>query len=99
PVTDLARVYVSVRMGYPLSHALVYVLDRYLNPAPIGVPGELYIGGDGLAQGYLDRPELNAERFVRDSFSSQSSARLYKTGDLVRYRATGEIEFIGRIDN
>jgi aspartate racemase len=99
PVNDLKRVNGSVPIGYPISNTSVYVLDRYLNPAPIGVPGELYIGGDGLAQGYLDRPELNAERFVRDSFSSQSNARLYKTGDLVRYRATGEIEFIGRIDN
>ena len=99
PVDDLTRVNGSVPIGYPISNTSVYVLDRYLNPAPIGVPGELYIGGDGLAQGYLDRPELNAERFVRDSFSSQASARLYKTGDLVRYRATGEIEFIGRIDN
>jgi len=99
PVDDLKRVNGSVPIGYPISNTSVYVLDRYLNPAPIGVPGELYIGGDGLAQGYLDRPELTAERFVRDSFSSQSSGRLYKTGDLVRYRATGEIEFIGRIDN
>ncbi|PYS61631.1 MAG: non-ribosomal peptide synthetase [Acidobacteria bacterium] len=99
PVDDLTRVNGSVPIGYPISNTSVYVLDRYLNPAPIGVPGELYIGGDGLAQGYLDRPELNAERFVRDSFSSQSNARLYKSGDLVRYRTTGEIEFIGRIDN
>src|SRR5256884_8928102 len=83
----------------PISNTSVYVLDRYLNPAPIGVPGELYIGGDGLAQGYLDRLELNAERFVRNSFSSQPNARLYRTGDLVRFRASGEIEFIGRIDN
>ena len=98
-VDDLTRVNGSVPIGYPISNTSVYVLDRYLNPAPIGVPGELYIGGDGLAHGYLDRPELNTERFVRNSFSSQSDARLYKTGDLVRYRATGEIEFIGRIDN
>src|SRR5438552_2955291 len=99
PVNDLKRVNGSVPIGYPISNTSVYVLDRYLNPAPIGVPGELYIGGDGLAHGYLDRPELNTERFVRNSFSSQSDARLYKTGDLVRYRATGEIEFIGRIEN
>lgn len=99
PVDDLNRVNGSVPIGYPISNTSVYVLDRYLNPAPIGVPGELYIGGDGLAHGYLDRPELNAERFVRNHFSSESGARLYKTGDLVRYRPTGEIEFIGRVDN
>jgi amino acid adenylation domain-containing protein len=99
PVTDLTKVNGSVPIGYPISNTSVYVLDRYLNPTPIGVPGELYAGGDGLAHGYLDRPELNAERFVRDPFSTAPTAHLYRTGDLVRYRATGEIEFIGRIDN
>jgi aspartate racemase len=99
PVTDLSRVNGSVPIGFPISNTTVYVLDRYLNPTPIGVPGELYIGGDGLARGYLDQPELNAERFVQDPFSAQSGARLYRTGDLVRYRACGEIEFIGRMDN
>jgi amino acid adenylation domain-containing protein len=99
PVTDLTRVNGSVPIGYPIANTSVYVLDRHLNPAPIGVPGELYVGGDGLAQGYLDRPDLSAERFVRDPFSTVPTARLYRTGDLVRYRATGEIEFIGRIDN
>jgi aspartate racemase len=74
------------------------VLDRHANPVPIGIPGELYIGGDGLARGYLDRPELTEERFVRDPFSANGD-RLYRTGDLVRYKASGEIEFIGRIDN
>ena len=99
PLEDLAQVNGSVPIGYPISNTSVYILDAWMNPAPIGVPGELYIGGDGLAHGYLDRPELNAERFVRDPFSSASGARLYKTGDLVRYRATGEIDFLGRIDN
>jgi amino acid adenylation domain-containing protein len=99
PLKDLAKVNGSVPIGYPISNTAVYILDAWMNPAPIGVPGELYIGGDGLAHGYLDRPELNAERFVRDPFSTGSGARLYKTGDLVRYRATGEIEFLGRIDN
>lgn len=99
PVTDLTKVNGSVPIGYPISNTSVYVLDRYLNPAPIGVTGELYVGGDGLAHGYLDRPELSAERFVRDPFSTAPTARLYRTGDLVRYRATGEMEFIGRIDN
>jgi amino acid adenylation domain-containing protein len=99
PLKDLTKVNGSVPIGYPISNTAVYILDAWMNPAPIGVPGELYIGGDGLAHGYLDRPELNAECFVRDPFSPGSGARIYKTGDLVRYRATGEIEFIGRIDN
>jgi len=99
PVTDLSRVNGSLPIGFPISNTSVYVLDRHLNPTPIGVPGELYIGGDGLARGYLDNSELNAERFVRDPFSEASNARLYRTGDLVRYRENGEIEFIGRVDN
>lgn len=99
PVMELGGVNGSVPIGFPISNTTVYVLDRYLNPTPIGVPGELYIGGDGLARGYLDQPQLNAERFVHDPFSAQTGARLYRTGDLVRYRASGEIEFIGRIDN
>jgi amino acid adenylation domain-containing protein len=99
PVKDLSRVNGSVPIGFPISNTSVYILDRHLNPAPVGVPGELYIGGDGLASGYLDRPDLNAERFVRNPFADDSGARLYRTGDLVRYQATGEIEFIGRIDN
>jgi amino acid adenylation domain-containing protein len=89
----------SVPIGRPIANTSVYILDRFMNPVPVGVQGELYIGGDGVARGYLDRPELNAERFVRDPFSQLASARLYRTGDLVRYQANGEIEFIGRIDN
>ena len=98
PVNDLTKVNGSVPIGFPIANTFVYVLDKKMNPAPIGVPGELFIGGDGLASGYLDRPELTAERFVRDPFSANGS-RLYRTGDLVRYRSTGEIEFIGRVDN
>ncbi|MFN2576067.1 MAG: amino acid adenylation domain-containing protein [Pyrinomonadaceae bacterium] len=98
PLHDLSRVNGSVPIGFPISNTSVYVLDRHVNPVPIGVPGELYIGGDGLARGYLDRPELTQERFVRNPFSGTGD-RLYRTGDLVRYRVTGEIEFIGRIDN
>ncbi|PYS74748.1 MAG: non-ribosomal peptide synthetase [Acidobacteria bacterium] len=97
PLHDLSKVNGSVPIGFPISNTSVYVLDRHGNPVPIGVPGELYIGGDGLARGYLDRPELTQERFVRNPVSANGD-RLYRTGDLVRYRATGEIEFIGRID-
>ncbi|MDX6577744.1 MAG: hypothetical protein QOE96_3697 [Blastocatellia bacterium] len=99
PITDLTNVNGSVPIGRPISNTSVYILDRSRNPVPIGVQGELYIGGDGVARGYLDRPELNAERFVPDPFSPVPGARLYRTGDLVRYRPNGEIEFIGRLDN
>jgi thioesterase domain-containing protein/acyl carrier protein len=88
----------SVPIGRPISNTQVYVLDHYLNPVPIGVPGELYIGGDGLANGYLNQPGLTAQRFVVNLFSSDPEARLYKTGDRVRYLTDGTIEFLGRLD-
>ena len=77
----------------------MYILDYHLNPVPIGVPGELHLGGDGLAIGYHNRPELTAEKFIADPFSDKPDARLYKTGDLVRYRPNGAIEFLSRIDH
>jgi amino acid adenylation domain-containing protein len=86
-------------IGRPIANTQFYVLDPHLQPVPIGVPGELHIGGVGLAQGYLSRPELTKERFILDPFSSNPDARLYKTGDLVRYRPEGTIEFLGRMDN
>jgi len=98
PLNDLSKVNGSVPIGFPISNTSVYVLDCHSNPVPVGVPGELHIGGDGLARGYLNRPELTDERFVRNPFSVNGD-RLYRTGDLVRYKATGEIEFIGRVDN
>ncbi|BAS60155.1 amino acid adenylation domain protein (plasmid) [Leptolyngbya boryana NIES-2135] len=92
----------TVSIGRPIANTQIYLLDANLKPVPIGVPGELYIGGFGLARGYLNRPELTAERFIPNPFwgdRDQSSARLYKTGDLARWRSDGKIEFLGRIDH
>src|SRR6185295_9636152 len=87
----------SSRIGIPIPDLEVYVLDRELNPVPFGIPGEMYVGGAGLARNYLNRPELTAERFVPNPFTEQPGERLYKTGDLVRVVA-GELEYLGRID-
>ena len=89
----------TIPIGRPLSNTTCYIVDRNFNPVPVGVPGELYLGGDGLARGYLNRPELTAERFVRNPFSGDPNARLYRTGDIARYLSDGSIEFIGRKDH
>ena len=91
--------YQKVPIGRPLANREIYILDRHGNPVPIGVPGDLYIGGAGLARGYLNRPDLTAEKFVPNPFSAEPGARLYKTGDLARYRPDGNIEFLGRVDH
>ena len=88
----------TITIGRPIANTQMYLLDAHLQPVPIGVSGELYIGGDGLARGYLNRPELTAERFIPHPFSSNSGDRLYKTGDLARYRSDGTIEHLGRLD-
>jgi amino acid adenylation domain-containing protein len=88
-----------VPIGRPIANTHIPILDAHLQPVPIGVPGELHIGGIGLARGYLNRPELSAEKFIPDPFSSTPGARLYKTGDLARYLPGGTIEYLGRIDH
>lgn len=89
----------QVSLGHPIANTKIYILDSYLQPVPIGIPGELHIGGAGLARGYLNRLELTNERFIPSPFSSKPDERLFKTGDLARYRPDGNIEFLGRIDN
>jgi aspartate racemase len=88
----------SVPIGRPIANTQCYILDAGLDPVPVGVAGELHIGGVGLARGYLNRPELTAEKFIRDPFSDKPEARLYKTGDLCRYLPDGNIEYLGRLD-
>ena len=88
----------EVPIGRAIQNVQVYVLDRNLRPLPIETPGELYVGGVGLARGYLNRADLTAERFIRDPFSLEPDARLYRTGDLARWLPNGELEYLGRAD-
>lgn len=91
--------YERVPIGRPIFNTQAYVLDAQLAPLPVGVPGELYLGGVGVARGYLNRPDLTRERFLPDPFSGEPDARLYRTGDLVRLFPDGNIEFLGRVDH
>lgn len=88
----------AINIGYPIANTQIYILDANLQPVPIGVPGELHIGGAGVARGYLNRPELTEQKFIANPFSSDPESRLYKTGDLARFSPDGQIECLGRID-
>jgi len=98
PNGDSARLH-RVPIGRPLANRKIYILDKHCNPVPIGVPGELHIGGMSLARGYLNRPDLTADKFIPDPFSNLAGARMYKTGDLARHLPDGSIEYIGRTDH
>jgi amino acid adenylation domain-containing protein len=89
----------EITIGRPIANKKVYVVDRHTQPVPVGVTGELFIGGSGLARHYLSLPEMTAERFVANPFSSERESRLYRSGDLCRYRADGNLEFLGRMDH
>ncbi|WP_375495633.1 MupA/Atu3671 family FMN-dependent luciferase-like monooxygenase, partial [uncultured Nostoc sp.] len=89
----------KIPIGQAIANTQIYILDRYLQPVPIGVPGELHIGGAGLARGYLHRTDITQAKFISNPFSTEPKARIYKTGDLAQYLPDGSIEFLGRIDN
>ena len=86
-------------LGRPLANTQIYILDKNLQPVPAGVPGEIHIAGDGVTCGYLNLPELTAEKFILDPFSRKPNARMYKTGDMGSFLPDGRIEFLGRVDN
>ena len=98
-MSDASGIGTSVPIGRPIANTRVYVLDRHRQLLPFGLPGELYAGGDGLARNYLNDPEITAQRFVADPFHSEPGARMYATGDRVRYFPDGTLEFLGRSDN
>ncbi|PHM54490.1 Amino acid adenylation [Xenorhabdus sp. KK7.4] len=88
----------SIPIGRPIANTRIYLLDAHQHPVPMGAPGEIYISGEGVARGYLNQPELTTERFLADPFSSESEAKMYKTGDLGRYLPDGNIDYLGRND-
>ncbi len=85
-------------IGCPIDNTSIYILDINLNPLPVNIIGEIYIGGESITRGYLEKPDLTAERFIPDPFSNKSGKRLYRTGDLARYLDNGDIDYIGRTD-
>ncbi len=97
-VKDIDNLNAPETIGRPINNTQIYILDSHLQPMPIGVPGELYIGGDGLALGYLNRPKLNKKKFILNPFSKKTGARLFSSGDSARYLPDGNIEFLGRLD-
>ncbi|WP_047686054.1 condensation domain-containing protein, partial [Xenorhabdus sp. NBAII XenSa04] len=97
-ITELPVGTTKLPIGRPIANTRLYLLNAYGQPVPLGATGEIYIGGDGIACGYLNRPELTAERFLVDPFSDQPAARMYRTGDLARYLPDGNLEFLGRND-
>jgi amino acid adenylation domain-containing protein len=97
-VREVAPGTTTIPIGRPISNTRIYILDAHGEPVPIGVAGEIHIGGDGVARGYLNRPQLTAERFVADAFAASNDARMYRSGDLGRYLRDGTIEFLGRND-
>lgn len=94
-----AAAFTSIPIGHPIDNIQIYLLDQHMRLVPIGVPGELLVGGKGLARGYFNRPDVTAERFIPNPFSTRPGALLYRTGDLARYRNDGAIEYLGRIDH
>ncbi len=98
PIIQVGQKTTTIPIGKPIANSTCYVLDRYLNPVPVGIPGELYVGGDGVALEYLNRADLTAERFIPNPLPHSFDPVLYKTGDLVRYLADGNIEFLARMD-
>jgi amino acid adenylation domain-containing protein len=96
---DIKQDAASISIGRPIANTTVYILDKYLQPVPVGVRGELYTGGPGISRGYLNRPELTAERFIANPFRDQQGEKLYRTGDTARYLSDGNIEFLGRVDD
>ncbi|HLL45477.1 MAG TPA: amino acid adenylation domain-containing protein, partial [Longimicrobiaceae bacterium] len=97
-VEDVAEDALTVPVGRATGNQRIYLLDSALSPVPVGVPGEAYVGGDGVVRGYLDRPELTAAAFLPDPFAAEPGARMYRTGDRLRWRADGRLEFVGRVD-
>ncbi|HEV2735654.1 MAG TPA: amino acid adenylation domain-containing protein, partial [Longimicrobiaceae bacterium] len=97
-VEEVAGDALTVSVGGPTGNQRIYLLDAALNPVPLGVPGEAYVGGDGVVRGYLDRPALTAERYLPDPFATEPGTRMYRTGDRLRWKADGRLEFIGRVD-